>query len=790
MKPPTPTPLTRVANSPDPPVNVWAESQPDPQVDARISANARLRHALRDQQVVLDNAGVGIAFIRQRTVLRCNHRFAEIFNFASAAAAVGHSSQSLYPSESSFHALGKAAYSVMGRGQTFKSEVLMRRRNGEIFWTHLTGKLVNVNAVDEGSIWIVDDISTQKNDQMKLQNLLTQQNLILDNAMVGIVFLRDRKVTQCNGSFERLFGYDAGELVGSSSRRWYLSDEDWLEAGRKFAAPFAAGQAFESEMILSKKDGSPLYCEVHAKLVDTAHPEQGSIWIAQDISARKAAETALVKARNELEQLVAERTQELRSTVHALEMKAAEQLQAESRIRQLAHFDALTGLPNRVLLADRCANALRMAHRAQGSVALMFLDLDHFKTINDSLGHRVGDAVLMQLASRLRAVVREQDTVSRLGGDEFIILMPETHAAGAALVATKLLQLAQSPMLVEGHELVITPSIGIATYPKDGADLDTLSKCADAAMYRAKADGRNGYHIYSGEIQGNSDRRLALGNALRRALMHNQLSLNYQPQISLESGDIVGVEALLRWYHPQLGQVSPAEFIPIAESNGLILEIGQWVIRTAIEQLAAWIGRGMAPMIMAVNLSAIQFRHAELPQFVTQCLDDAHLPAGVFELELTESAAMANPQAAIATLADLHRRGIRLSIDDFGTGYSSLSYLKRFAVYKLKIDQGFVRDITDDPDNKAIVGAIISMARSLGIQTIAEGVETEAQLNYLRQEGCNEVQGYLFSKPMTADAFESYINEAASNQFVTSQFSSGRIAPKRESVPTAMAPLS
>ena len=790
MKPPTPTPLTRVANSPDPPVNLWAESQPDPQVDARISANARLRHALRDQQVVLDNAGVGIAFIRQRTVLRCNHRFAEIFNFASAAAAVGQSSQSLYPSESSFHALGKAAYSVMGRGQTFKSEVLMRRRNGEIFWTHLTGKLVNINAVDEGSIWIVDDISTQKNDQMRLQNLLTQQNLILDNAMVGIVFLRDRKVTQCNGSFERLFGYDAGELVGSSSRRWYLSDEDWLEAGRKFAAPFAAGQAFESEMILSKKDGSPLYCEVHAKLVDTAHPEQGSIWIAQDISARKAAETALVKARNELEQLVAERTQELRSTVHALEMKAAEQLQAESRIRQLAHFDALTGLPNRVLLADRCANALRMAHRAQGSVALMFLDLDHFKTINDSLGHRVGDAVLMQLASRLRAVVREQDTVSRLGGDEFIILMPETHAAGAALVATKLLQLAQSPMLVEGHELVITPSIGIATYPKDGADLDTLSKCADAAMYRAKADGRNGYHIYSGEIQGNSDRRLALGNALRRALMHNQLSLNYQPQISLESGDIVGVEALLRWYHPQLGQVSPAEFIPIAESNGLILEIGQWVIRTAIEQLAAWIGRGMAPMIMAVNLSAIQFRHAELPQFVTQCLDDAHLPAGVFELELTESAAMANPQAAIATLADLHRRGIRLSIDDFGTCYSSLSYLKRFAVYKIKIDQSFVRDITDDPDNKAIVGAIISMARSLGIQTIAEGVETEAQLNYLRQEGCNEVQGYLFSKPMTADAFESYINEAASNQFVNSQFSSGRIAPKRESVPTAMAPLS
>ena len=780
----------RSSSDPSKATNAWPESQLYPQVDAQIGINARLRRALRDQQVVLDNAGVGIAFIRQRTVLRCNHRFAEIFNFASAAAAVGHSSQSLYPSESSFHALGKAAYSVMGRGQTFKSEVLMRRRNGEIFWTHLTGKLVNVNAVDEGSIWIVDDISTQKNDQMKLQNLLRQQNLILDNAMVGIVFLHERKVTQCNRSFEKLFGYEPGELLGSSSRRWYLTDEDWLEAGRSFAAPFAAGQAFEGKMVLRKKDGEPIWCEVHAKLVDVAHPEQGSIWIAQDISVRKAAEAALVQAHTELENLVQARTLELCSTVKALEAKAAEQLVSESRIRQLAHFDALTGLPNRVLLADRCASALHMAQRAHGSVALMFLDLDHFKTINDSLGHRVGDTVLVQLASRLRALMREQDTVARLGGDEFIILLPDTNAAGAARVASKLLQLAQSPVMVEGHELTITPSIGIAMYPKDGLDLNALSKCADAAMYRAKADGRNGFHFYSGEIQGNSDRRLALGNALRRALLHNQLSLRYQPQISLESGDIVGVEALLRWEHPQWGHVSPSEFIPIAESNGLILPIGQWVIRSAIEQLAAWMQRGMAPMIMAVNLSAVQFRHAELPQFVTQCLNDARVPPELFELELTESAAMANPQAAISTLDELARRGIRLAIDDFGTGYSSLSYLKRFKVYKIKIDQGFVRDITDDPDDKAIVGAIINMARSLGIQTIAEGVETEAQLDYLREEGCNEVQGYLFSKPMTADTFESYITEAASNAFVTSRFSTGRIAPKRESIGTVMVPLS
>ena len=775
--------------------NAWPESNLDPQLDTQIDTNARLRRALRDQQVVLDNAGVGIVFIRQRTVLRCNHRFAEIFSFSSAARAVGHTSQSLYPSESSFHALGKAAYTVMALGQTFKSEVLMRRRNGDLFWTHLTGKLVNPDVVDEGSIWIVEDISAQKNDQMKLQNLLTQQNLILDNAMVGIVFLRDRKVTQCNRSFEKLFGYEPGELLGSSSRRWYRSDQDWVEAGQRFSAPFAVGEAFESEIMLCKKDGTPICCEVHAKLVDVAHPDQGAIWIAQDISARKATEAALVQARTELENLVQARTLELRSTVQALEAKAAEQLQAESRIRQLAHFDALTGLPNRLLLADRCANALRMAQRAQGSVALMFLDLDHFKTINDSLGHRVGDAVLVQLALRLREVVREQDTISRLGGDEFIILMPDTHAEGAAQVAAKLLQMAQSPMLVEGHELAITPSIGIAIYPKDGADLDTLSKCADAAMYRAKADGRNGFHFYSGEIQGNSDRRLALGNALRRALLHNQLSLRYQPQISVESGDIVGVEALLRWRHPQLGNVPPAEFIPVAENSGLILPIGQWVIRSAIQQLAAWMQRGMAPMVMAVNLSAVQFRHADLPQFVTQTLNESQVPAELFELELTEGVAMTNPQAAIAVMADLHRRGIRLAIDDFGTGYSSLSYLKRFQVYKIKIDQSFVRDITEDPEDKAIVGAIISMARSLGIRTIAEGVETQAQLDYLQEEGCDEVQGYLFSKPMTADTFESYIIEAAANtatlgESASSGFATGRIAPKRESVATAMAPLS
>jgi EAL domain-containing protein (putative c-di-GMP-specific phosphodiesterase class I) len=303
----------------------------------------------------------------------------------------------------------------------------------------------------------------------------------------------------------------------------------------------------------------------------------------------------------------------------------------------------------------------------------------------------------------------------------------------------------------------VTPSIGIALYPQDGTDLDTLSKCADAAMYRAKGDGRNSYRFFTPEIQANSDRALLLDNALRRALEREQLSLHFQPQISLETGKTVGAEALLRWNHPELGAVSPAEFIPIAESSGLILPIGEWVIRTAVAQLAQWIAQGMAPITMAVNLSAVQFRHANLPQFITDALREARLSSDLLELELTEGVAMTHPLEAIAVMNDLHQRGIRMSIDDFGTGYSSLSYLKRFQVYKLKIDQSFVRDITEDPDDKAIVGAIISMATSLGLKTIAEGVETEGQLEFLRARGCTEVQGYYFSKPLSAAAFAAFV---------------------------------
>ncbi|NMM20599.1 MAG: EAL domain-containing protein [Rhodoferax sp.] len=729
---------------------------------SRRDTLAQLRLALREQQVVLDSAGVGIVFIKHRTIIRCNQRFAQIYGYAEAADILGSTSVSLYPDQAAFYTLGKAAFTVMAQGLTYKSEIQMKRRGGELFWSHLTGKLVNPADTNEGSIWIIEDISEQKAAQAQLQSVLTEQNLILDNAMVGIVFLRGRTLTRCNKSFENLLGYEAGELHGSSSRKWYLTEQEWRDAARQWQEPFAAGQAFEGEVLLRKKDGSAIHCEVRAKAIDPNHPDAGSIWITMDITARKKAETELLQARAGLEKLVELRTQELRRTVIALERKAAEQKEAEAHIQHLAHFDALTGLPNRLLLNDRCQHALSVAQRGQQPVALIFLDLDHFKNINDSLGHRVGDEVLVELATRLKATVREQDTVSRLGGDEFILLLPDTDAVGAASVAKKLLQAALMPIQIEQHELTVTPSIGIALYPKDGTDLDTLSRCADAAMYRAKGEGRNSYRFYTPEIQAHSDRTLLLDNALRRALARDQLELHYQPQISMATGQTVGAEALLRWHHPELGDVSPTEFIPISESSGLILPIGEWVIRTAVKQLAAWIERGMAPITIAVNLSAVQFRHADLPKLISTILADAALAPQLLELELTEGVAMTHPQGAIAVMDDLHLRGVRMSIDDFGTGYSSLSYLKRFQVYKLKIDQSFVRDITEDPDDKAIVGAIISMANSLGLKTIAEGVETEGQLEFLRTRGCDEVQGYYLSRPLPAEAFEHFVQNQAS----------------------------
>ena len=441
----------------------------------------------------------------------------------------------------------------------------------------------------------------------------------------------------------------------------------------------------------------------------------------------------------------------------AIKEDITRQKQAEQQIYKLAYFDVLTGLPNRQLLADRFQQAVNLVKRQKMPLALMFIDLDHFKNINDTLGHSAGDDLLIQVARRLESLVRAGDTLSRQGGDEFVLVLPGCGSEEAAAVANKLVQQHNRSITLGAQEVVVTLSIGISVFPTDGSDFETLSKSADMAMYQAKLAGRNTWRQFKPDMQARSSRTLMLENSLRQAMDKGQLELVYQPQVSLANGELLGLEALLRWRHPDLGMVSPTEFIPLAETSGQILRMGEWVMHTAARQLKTWLDQGMPPVTMAVNLSAIQFRDPGLVATVARVLHETGLPPTCLELELTESIAMSDPLGAVATIDELHAMQVTMSIDDFGTGYSSLSYLKRFKVSKLKIDQSFVRDITTDPEDKAIVSAIIGLASNLGLRTIAEGVETPGQLAWLRLQGCDEAQGYFFSTPLTPLEFPTWM---------------------------------
>jgi len=433
--------------------------------------------------------------------------------------------------------------------------------------------------------------------------------------------------------------------------------------------------------------------------------------------------------------------------------------QAEDRIRYLAYYDPLTELPNRTLLRDRAEQVLSKAAREHGTAALLFLDLDHFKTINDSLGHLSGDALLQEATQRIRAALRHTDTVGRLGGDEFLIVLGDSAADSAAHVSRNLIRRLAEPFHIHGHTLSITASIGIATYPQDGDNFDDLHKNADIAMYKAKELGRNRYHFFTPELNEAAMERLTLESALRSALDHNQLSLNYQPQIDLASGRVIGVEALLRWNHPELGAVSPAKFIPIAEDSGLIGRIGSWVLQETCRQNKAWQEAGLPPLVMAVNVSTRQFSLGDILAEVQQALADSGLDAGHLEVEITESLLAQDLENTLAVLNEIHALGVQIAVDDFGTGYSSLAYLKRFPLHKLKLDQSFVRDLEQDADDRAIASGVVNLGHSLGLVVIAEGVETQAQLDILRRIGCDEMQGYLFSRPLPAAEFIAWVRQ-------------------------------
>ena len=436
----------------------------------------------------------------------------------------------------------------------------------------------------------------------------------------------------------------------------------------------------------------------------------------------------------------------------AIRTDITERKAAEERIQSLAYYDDLTRLPNRTLLKDRLARALAGARRHQRRVALLFLDLDRFKDINDSLGHSVGDLLLQEVAERLNTRGREQDTVARLGGDEFLIMLTDVKdVPDAAVAAERLMDAMTAEFVVQGHSLSIGCSVGISIFPEHGADCDTLIKNADAAMYSAKESGRNNFCFFTEDMNAQAVERLTLESSLRLALAKEQFFLMYQPQVNIATGEITGLEALLRWQRPGLGLVAPDKFIRIAENSGLIVPIGEWVLRTACAQAQKWQDEGLPAVTVAVNVSAVQFRQEDFCALVRRVLNETGLAPKYLELELTESLLLANADLRLSVVQELKAMGLTLAIDDFGTGYSSFSYLRQFQVSRLKIDRSFIRDVAVNPDDAAITAAIISMAKSLRLKVIAEGVEDEAQMSFLRAHHCDEIQGYYFCRPLSVD---------------------------------------
>jgi diguanylate cyclase (GGDEF)-like protein len=436
--------------------------------------------------------------------------------------------------------------------------------------------------------------------------------------------------------------------------------------------------------------------------------------------------------------------------------------QSQAQLAHLAHHDPLTGLPNRLLFNDRLDHALDRARRDGSQLAVLFVDLDRFKHINDSLGHLAGDGLLQEVAARLTGAVRREDTVARMGGDEFTLLLEDLRRPeDAAVLARKLLDVLSGPYSVAGRELFVTASVGISLYPRDGSGCEELIRNADAAMYQAKEEGRNGYHFYLPELTAAALQRVHLEADLRRALARGELSVHYQPQIDLDSGRLIGAEALVRWRHPEQGMIPPDRFIHLAEDTGLIIELGELVLRTACRQAVEWLAAGVPVERIAVNVSAQQVQRSDFVATVRSALRDTGLPPRHLELEVTESFIMGQAEAGIRVLQALRELGVRLAVDDFGTGYSSLGYLKRLPIHMLKIDRSFVSDLQGDSGDLAIAKAVIALGRTLGLKVIAEGVEHDHQAGLLRAEGCHYGQGYLFGRPVEGEDFARRWGEAA-----------------------------
>jgi diguanylate cyclase (GGDEF)-like protein/PAS domain S-box-containing protein len=704
-------------------------------------AEEELQRVLAEQQALIDNVSVGIAFRRNRTTVRCNRRYEEMFGYAPGEAA-GTSTRDMYFTDEEFRQAGRI-YQELDQGLTHAREQWLRRKDGTGFWCRINGRAVQPGDPDKGYVWLITDITHERAAEERVQRALAEQELILDNASVGIAFVRNRIVQRCNRFLEDMVGAGPGELVGQSTAVFFPSEKEWEEAGQRSYGRTPPGGTYESEVPFRRRDGTTFICRARGRRTDAGDDEQDWIWSYEDVTAEHQARELAAASRDALERAVAERTVELQ--------------EANARAQHLADHDALTGLPNRRLLEDRLKQALALSYRNRKQTAVMFVDLDRFKTVNDSLGHAVGDVLLKEVARRLVKQLREGDTICRIGGDEFMVVLPEVkRSSHIAQVAQKIIEQLSQPAVVEERELTVTPSIGIAVFPDDGRDAETLIRNADAAMYHAKEMGRANYQFFTEQMNLSAARRLALEGDLRRSLGRDEMRLHYQPIVDTATGKVAAHEALLRWQHPVRGLLAPDEFIQAAEETGLILKIGEWVLREAC-MWATFIGveRGF---LINVNLSARQFNDPKLPQLVSAALRETGLPAQLLELEITESTAMQQTDVTLSTLKKLKDLGVSIAIDDFGTGYSSLAYLKRFPVDKLKIDRSFVADITKMKEQRAIVEAIVALAHALGLKVIAEGVENDAQRKFLRGCGCEYIQGFAAGKPADADrAAEKYL---------------------------------
>ena len=733
---------------PDAPGGSATGGAPDAGLPSRAESPAaayagRTRYTLLEYEAALANASIGIAFTRDRKFFLCNPKFAEIFGWAPHEL-IGQSGEAIYPSEASYAALGAIARPMLTEGRQLDLEWEMKRKDGSPFLARMIAKTISPDNPSQGTVWIVEDITERKRATDELNRLLREQEAILQNATVGIGFVRNRVIQRSNRYLEQMTGHAPGALIGKSSEVLFADRADWEAAARDAYERTEPGQTHEAEVRFKRADGSTFYCRSVGRRIDAGGDEQEWIWSFDDVSAERA-------TLESLERLVAERTAELQSANARLEAEISERKLAEGRARHLADHDALTGLPNRRILEDRLTQALALSYRNRKQTAAMFVDLDRFKTINDSLGHAVGDQLLKAVAERLVKQLRVGDTVCRIGGDEFVIVLPEiTRGGDAAQVAQKIIDTLSHPIGLEGRDITVTPSIGISVFPEDGSDAETLIRNADAAMYHAKEMGRSNYQFFTDQMNLAASRRLTLENDLRRAVQKNELVVYYQPISELKTGCAVMHEALLRWKHPSRGLVSPVDFIQLAEDTGLILRIGEQALRDA----CAWAHKiGVDKrMPVAVNISARQFNDPKLVEMVARTLKETGLPADMLELEITESTVMRQTDVTLAMLKKLKDLGVSLAIDDFGTGYSSLAYLKRFPVNKLKIDKSFITDVPKSRDHNAIVTAIISLAHALSLRVVAEGVETEAQLEFLQGAGCDLIQGYLAGEPIDADS--------------------------------------